>query len=388
MNKPFAFLLVFLVLLALLVFAVQPVKASGDLWVERPPMPNPEWFFGTVSVNGEIYTIGSNFTYMFNPSANSWVSKTPMPTHQQDFAIAAYQDNIYVIGGWNSTDPSTGASIPTGANEMYDPTTNTWTAKTPMPTPTTNLQANVVDGKIYLISGMTNVYYGILSNATWVYNPATDSWSTAAPISTPVYYYASAVVNNQIYIIGGQQGSSPHYSSLNQIYDPETNTWTFGPPLSAPLFGAAAGATAGVLAPAMLYVIGGTSDGYNGVSTTQIYNPQTETWIIGAPMPTARLFLAVVVLNDSLYAIGGLSQTAPKSTVYSVNEQYIPLDYNGSTPSTYVPTPSLGSNTSSPSLTSSNALFIVISVAVVAVIVATVILLMFQKKWKMVKSAA
>jgi N-acetylneuraminic acid mutarotase len=337
MNKPYAFLLVFLALSALLVFAVQPVKASGDLWVERAPMPNQEYF-----------------TYMLNPSTDSWVTKTPMPTNQQGFAIAVYQNEIYVIGGWNSIDPNTGVAIPTGSNEMYDPATDTWTTKSPMPTPTTYLQANVVDDKIYLISGMTNVYNPTLSNATWVYDPATDSWSTAAPIPTSVFSYASAVVNNQIYIEGGELSGSPHYSNLNQIYDPETNTWTLGQPLPVTVYDAGAGATTGVFAPAMLYVMGGTNDGIDGINTTQIYNPQTDNWTLGAQMLTARLGLAVAVLNDSLYAIGGESWEPEINygAIYNVNEQYIPLDYQGPTPSPYVPTPS-PYHTSTPTPTSS-----------------------------------
>jgi N-acetylneuraminic acid mutarotase len=346
MIKTIALVLVLVFLTASCLIVAKPVSAataSGDLWVERAPMPHEEFSFGAVSANGEICAVGYNFTYVFDPSADAWFSRTPMPTHQRGFAIAAYQGKIYVIGGWSSIDPNTGVAVPTGANEMYDPATDTWTTKAPMPTPTAFLQANVVDDKIYLISGMTNVYYPTLSSAMWIYDPTNDSWSSAAPIPTSVFYYASAVVNNRIYIEGGEQGSSPYYSNLNQIYDPETNTWTLGESLPAPLHQAAAGATTGKLAPAMLYVIGGTNDGYNGVNTTQIYDPQTNNWILGAPMLISRLELAVAVLNDTLYAIGGLSRSGPENNigaVYAINEQYIPLDYQGPIPSPYVPIPS------------------------------------------------
>ena len=127
MNKFYTFLLVFLAFSALLAIPVHPVMASGDLWVQRAPMPNAEVSFGALSVNGEIYAIGYNFTYVFNPSADSWVSKTQLPSHRQGFAIAAYQNKIYVIGGWNSTNPNTGIAITLGTNEMYDPATDTWT---------------------------------------------------------------------------------------------------------------------------------------------------------------------------------------------------------------------------------------------------------------------
>jgi N-acetylneuraminic acid mutarotase len=343
LNKLYAFLLVFLAFSALLAISVHPVKASGDLWIERAPMPNAEFSFGAVSVNGEIYAIGHNFTYVFDPSADTWVSKTQMPTHRQGFAIAAYPNKIYVIGGWNSTNPNTGIAITLGTNEMYDPATDTWTTKASMPTPTADMEANVVDDKIYVISGLTDIAKPTLSSSNWVYDPSSNSWSPAAPIPTAVFDYASAVVNNKIYIEGGGLSGSPYYSNLNQIYDPKTNTWTLGEPPPLMVHQSSAGATTGVLASAKLYIIGGTNDGYNGINTNQIYDPQTGNWTLGAQMPTARLGLAVAVENDTLYALGGISSAGPQNnrgTVYAVAEQYIPLDYQGPTPSPYIPTPS------------------------------------------------
>ena len=343
MNKLIAFLFVFLALSALLTISVHPVRASGDLWIERTPMPNAKSNFGAVSVNGEIYAIGYNFTYVLDSSLDTWVSKTPMPSHRQGFAIAACQNKIYVIGGSNSTDPNTGIAITLGTNEMYDPATDTWTTKAQMPLPTAFMGANEVEGKIYVISGMTDIAKPTLSGSNWVYDPLSNSWSTAASIPTPIFSYASAVVGSKIYIVGGDGGKSLAVSNLNQIYDTETNIWTFGQPLPMAIRLEGAGVTTGLLASERLYIVGGTNNGFDGVKTTQIYNPQTDQWTLGAQMSTARLGLAVATVNDSLYALGGQSFTGNiqiKSEIYATNEQYIPLDYQGTIPSPYIPTPS------------------------------------------------
>lgn len=341
MSKGLALLLAVLFLTCITIF--QSVKASGDLWVERAPLPNAEFSFGAASVNGEIYVIGHNFTYVFDPSNDVWVSKTQMPSHRHGFAITACQNKIYVIGGWNSTDPHTGIAITMGTNEMYDPATDTWTTQASLPMPTTNMEANVVEGKIYVISGLTSIAKPTLSSSNWVYDPSSNSWSTAASIPTSVFNYASAVVDNKIYIEGGGLSGAPYYTNSNQIYDPKTNTWNTGEPLSLTVHASSAGATTGLYASAKLYVIGGTNDGYNGIKTIQIYDPQIDNWTLGAQMPTARLSLAVAVLNDTVYALGGISSAGPqnnKGTIYTVNEQYLPMDYQGPVPSPYVPTPS------------------------------------------------
>jgi N-acetylneuraminic acid mutarotase len=205
------------------------------------------------------------------------------------------------------------------------------------------MEASVIDDKIYVISGMADISKPTLSSSNWVYDPSSNSWSSAASIPTSVFNYASAVVDNKIYVEGGGLSGSPYYCNLNQIYDPKTNTWTLGEPLPVMVHNGAAGATTGVLATAKLYVIGGTNDGIHGVDTVQIYDSQTGNWTLGAQMPTARLGLAVAVSNDTLYALGGISSAGPqnnKGAIYAVNEQYIPLDYQGTIPSPYIPTPS------------------------------------------------
>jgi len=319
-------------------------------------MPDGEFQFGAVSVNGEIYAIGHNFTYVLDPSTDTWVSKMQMPSHRQGFAIAVFQNKIYVIGGWNSINPNTGIAITLGANEMYDPASDTWTTKAPMPLPTSNMEANVVEGKIYVISGLSDIATFTFSSSNWVYDPSSNSWATLSAIPSPVFNYASAVLDNKIYVEGGN-GVNLAVSNLNQVYDTETNTWILGQPLPLPVRLEGAGATTGLLASARLYIVGGTNNGYDGVKANQIYNPQTDQWTFGAEMPTARLVLAVAFVNDTLYALGGISSSGPQNNagaVYAVDEQYIPVDYQGPTPSPYIPTPSpYPTNTPTPTQTQS-----------------------------------
>lgn len=238
--------------------------------------------------------------------------------------------------------------------------------------PRAELQANVVNGKIYLIGG--TLPSGSISNATEVYDLSSDSWSTLAPIPAPVGLYASAVVDNKIYVEGGGQ-SGPVISGLNQIYDPETNVWTLGAPLPTPVLWAAAGATTGVLAPTRLYVIGGTSDGINAVNITYIYDPQGNSWTIGALMPTARGTLSVAVVNDTIYALGGsdnfLNLLGPTNVV---NEQYVPLGYGE-------PAPLPSQNpTTSPSTLQGTMIYYMIAAAVVIIIMAIVVTLFLRRR--------
>ena len=126
------------------------VKAQEeDSWTTMTPMPAGGAGAKATVVNGKIYVIVSNINYEYDPATNTWATRTPMPTSRSDgIAVAAFQNKIYVIGGRIK------GGATTGINEVYDPATDTWETKTPMPTSRQGLQANVANEKIYLIGGL------------------------------------------------------------------------------------------------------------------------------------------------------------------------------------------------------------------------------------------
>jgi N-acetylneuraminic acid mutarotase len=300
---------------------------NADSWTTKTPMPTPRQGLGVAVVNGKTYAIGGvglnntiptalGINEEYDPVTDKWTSKAPLPTLRLAFGITVYQNKIYVIGGWIDSNA-------TAVNEVYDPSMDSWTTKASMPVARAYIDANTVNGKIYLIGG---VYYlpimgGFITqyNETQVYDPATDSWSFKAAIPTPTGDYSSAVIDNKIYVIAG--GGGP--SNRTQIYDTITNTWTTGKPLPVAERNAGAAATTGVNAPKRLYIIGGKSVGDNGNSLNQIYDPQTDNWTLGANMTTPRSSLAVAVVNDVLYALGGYGDGLLAS-----NEAYLPSSYS------------------------------------------------------------
>jgi N-acetylneuraminic acid mutarotase len=247
-----------------------------------------------------------------------------MLTKRYEFATAVYQDKIFVIGG------------PDGMNQVYDPAVDTWENRASMPTLRTCFDANVVNGKIYVVGG--NIVGGAsATTVNEVYDPANDSWTTKAAMPIGVTLYASAVVDNKIYFMGG---AGPDTPNLNQIYDTEADTWSFGTPVPTPVVSAEAGATSGVLAPKRIYVIGGRVNYTNdGISLNQVYNPQNDSWTVGEPMPTARFQLYMTVLNDQLYVMGGAPFFAIGPYCYE-NEQYTPIGYGTPEPGTPEPSAS------------------------------------------------
>jgi len=352
-SKCTVLLLVLVFLTASCIIVTKPVLSSAevaeDSWTRKAPMHVARSKLGVAVVNGKIYAIGGDarhgqWPYVgsivgtneeYDPATDTWTFKAPMPTPRSGFAIAVYQNKIYCMGGY------IGNSKYTGVNEVYDPATNTWETKTAMPTARFELQANVVNGKIYLIGGYDPELYAFpnsTSSLNEVYDPATDSWTTKAPIPVATRDYPSAVVDNRIYVIGGFLLSRPR-SDLNQIYDPETDTWSRGALMPLGLSGyGTAGATSGVNAPKRIYFFGGKE--------TQVYDPENDSWAFGADLPTNRQSFAVAVVRDTLYVIGGYIRTyvdlytfGDILTQYATNEQYKPFGYGTVPPVVHVVSP-------------------------------------------------
>jgi N-acetylneuraminic acid mutarotase len=342
MSKNVAAMLVLVFLTASCIIAAKPAGASENSWIARPPMPNKNSGLGVAVVNGKIYAIGPEGTNEeYDPATLTWTTKASIPTPRSASGIAVYQNKIYVIGGISGSDPTTGLPILCSFNEVYYPLTDTLETRKPMPTKRCELSANMVNGKIYLIGGRTGGQYSTVC-LNEVYDPETNSWSTKAPMPYPVVEYASAVVDGKIYVLGGQdEFHDPMNIDLTQIYDPETDTWSFGAPMPTVVTQAAAGATSGVLAPKRIYVIGGLPDkSMIATNINQVYSPESDSWTLGASMPTSRSLLAVGVVNDTLYALGGVSMANIQGTAYAANELYIPFGYEGPLPPYWYPPPS------------------------------------------------
>lgn len=291
-------------------------STAGNSWEEKAPMPTGRGYLGVAVVNEKIYAIGGGgsigINEVYDPVADNWTTKSSMPNPTQSFGIAACKGKIYCIGGISSDS--------TGANRVYDPANNSWETKTSMPTGRYGLLANAVNGKIYCMGGVKLLGYnqGVEPlNVTEVYDPSSNTWTTKSPMPSPEGY-VSAVVDNKIYVIG---------PGLTQIYNPDTDTWSTASPSPTSLtsrgsngVAAAATATSGTMAPKRIYV-------YDG-SSLQVYNPQNDSWTFSSAPPTSRQYLGIAVVNDLLYFIGGFTYTPPFSyNYYATNEQYTPVGY-------------------------------------------------------------
>jgi N-acetylneuraminic acid mutarotase len=311
--------LLLIISLSLSFVAVPSVEASEDSWVSKESMPTARYALGVAVVDGKIYAMGGlivggcafDNNQVYDPLTDTWEIKKDIPSLVDAFGVAVHNNLIYVMGG----DFGPFGPHKNYTNLVYNPETDTWENGADLPTPRGRMDANVVGDKIYVIGGATTNYGPDITNVNEVYDPATDNWTTKTPIPNAVCSYASAVVDKKIYVMGGRAKPFRNATNLNQIYDPETDTWSYGTPI--PINGSfVAASTTGVFAPKRIHVL--------GADKHYVYNPEADIWTTATAMPTSRNGFGLAVLNDTLYAIGGVLSNNSKA---ATNEQYTPAGY-------------------------------------------------------------
>lgn len=303
------------------------LEPDRGIWRTAAPMPMKRTEVAAVAVDGKIYVVGGfekpslgnvlNFAItpsveVYDSATDQWTSKAPLPVGLHHVGIGVVDGRLYVIGGYAKS----GFTVwnPVATVYAYDPATDSWTERAPMPTARGALSVTEHEGKLYAIGG----YDGKANaSAVEVYDPVRNVWTTGASLPTPRDHLAAATVTGKIYAIGGRvDGDYSRNLSIVERYDPDTDRWTRVSDLPT----ARSGITAAVV-EGKIYVFGG--EGATGTfNENEAYDPVRDRWQTVMPMPTARHGLGSAVVQGRIYLISG--GPTPGGSFSDLNEVYIP----------------------------------------------------------------
>jgi hypothetical protein len=125
----------------------------------------------------------------------------------------------------------------------------------------------VISGKLYVAGGY-NVQ-GRETAALHVYDPATNTWAARTRMPTARGEAASGVIGGKLYVAGGRSAAGE--LSVVEAYDPSTNTWTSSAPMPAPRSGLAGGVAKDATGQAKLFAVGGFRSGAGVLATNEAF---------------------------------------------------------------------------------------------------------------------
>lgn len=271
--------------------------AQMPTWSTKAPMPTPRSDFGVAVVNGVLYAIGGvngpdgvlSKVEAYDPVSDTWTVKTPMPSARYDLGIGVVNGIVYAVGGTGSVGDHLRIL---NTVEVYDPVTNTWATKPPMPTARSGLAVGVVDGILYAVGG-SNPAAGL--NTVEAYDPVAGIWYGRTPMRRGKSDLGVGVVGHRLYAVGGDDISTFGSRKVTEAYDPVSNSWTDRAemPRERTSFGVA-------IVGGILYAVGGFE-----VAQVDAYDPASDHWTTPSRVPTQRASLNAGAIGGIIYAVGG-----------------------------------------------------------------------------------
>jgi hypothetical protein len=226
---------------------VMAYNVATNTWILRAPLPRP--LYGTNGaevINGKIYVSGgclevdcigytgpSSALYVYDPRANTWTRKRDMPAIGAWGATGVIGGKLYVLTMCVEGVPSSNYFDTCAPAKFfrYDRLTDRWSTLA-RPTGAQDFAVGgVIDGKFYVTG-----YQGQLE----VYDPASNGWTTKAPLpNAGVRRAAGAVLRGQLFVVGGERLNDTGTVALRRTiaYDPVADAWTSRAALPTPRVG-------------------------------------------------------------------------------------------------------------------------------------------------------
>jgi N-acetylneuraminic acid mutarotase len=190
-----------------------------------------------------------------------------------------------------------------------------WSSAPPLPEPRTNNAVASVSTSagpaVFSFLGLdtTKAWDGIQPDA-YRWDTGTPTWRAIAPVPGPGRLAATAQgIRGTIYLFGGYtvapDGSEQSLPNVD-IYDPATDTWSRGAPIPIPVDDA----VSGVWRDSLIILVSGWHDRDN-VAAVQVYDPATDGWRRATPIPGPPVFgHAGAIAGDLIVYLDGVRTSA------------------------------------------------------------------------------
>jgi uncharacterized protein (TIGR03382 family) len=242
---------------------------------------------------------GSYFSSVeiFDPASNSWTPARAMTARRSSIEPVVLADGrVLAAGGRDAAGGLSGA-------EIYDPIKDTWSSAGWMRARRVYHRVTVMkSGRVLVTGGCSG---GAPSGCTAdvdIYDPSTNTWSAAASMAfTRAWHAAASLPNGKVLVAGGTGADTTGFRSTAELYDPTTDSWAALPPMP----GRRNLTTWGVLPTGKVLLAGGESTANVSMSSALLFDPTKESWSTLPSLEGARFFHAIAPLPGGAFLVTG-----------------------------------------------------------------------------------
>ena len=271
-------------------------------WAEQPAIPTGRSEVGVVTNESLVYVIAgiingqrTNLVEAYNPRTETWATHAPLPGNPVDHVgVASYADHMYAVGGLLGWP---GPAVPNVFK--YHPITDTWTLMPMLPEPRGAVGAAVINGTLYAAGGLVNSAAVTTVTALDLDNSAAG-WRTVSGMQVPRDHLVVQAVGDKLYAIGGRDVGIDAVTNVVEIYDPASDSWSYGAPMPTARGGAGSAVLDGKI------IVFGGEGGPSGVfPQNEEYDPATNTWRTLEPMDVPRHGIGGATVGSIVFVPGG-----------------------------------------------------------------------------------
>ena len=224
-------------------------------WMHLSDIPSNRIFTDIIALSsGDILVVGGldlkaissasatldvvDIVESYNTDTGEWQTLGPMNEAAMEVSLVPLNDGrVMAVGGAGEFD----TQLETARAEIFDPATGSWTLTGDMNTPRASVKTvALADGRVLATGGFGSHIQAFNDSLTSeIYDPETGEWAVTGPMSVQRFRHTLTLLpDGRVLAVGGEEqvGDYMLYSST-EIFDPQTNTWSPGPELSQPRSG-------------------------------------------------------------------------------------------------------------------------------------------------------
>ena len=260
------------------------------------------------------------------PTAEKSGSLGPMLHSRVSHSATLLQDGrVLVVGGMDE------AFNPLRTTEVFEPKTNRWSAAGEMKEARTEHSAALLkDGRVMVTGGMNERLE--LIGSTEIFDPETGEWSEYESMRTVRRgHFTLSLPDGRVAVVGGVGQTLGGLGILaniaavgallsTEIYDPNTDTWS----RAEDMLEGHSGGRAVVLRDGRVLIAGGHNQG-EGLAASEIFDPSSNEWMRTSSM-VRKTFAntAIVLLDGSVLFTGGFGMSRSKGGITPGSEVFDP----------------------------------------------------------------